>query len=89
MILHAQQEGCPWDTFVDAAKGSLTNETFQLEATKLGAALLQQLGQDEEGRLKPHQATGMAGHSLCGVSPPRSLHQGVVRTGFLSAFIKS
>lgn len=49
-------------TFVDAAKGALADEALELKAAKFSAALLQQLRQDEEGRLEPHQAAGMARH---------------------------
>lgn len=35
-------------TFVNAAKGALANKAQQLKAAKFRAALLQQLGQDEE-----------------------------------------
>ncbi len=67
-------------TFVDAAKGALANEAFQLKAAELGTSLLQQLRQNEEGRLEPHQAAGVTRHPLCGIGPPRSLHHGVVKS---------
>ena len=68
----------PW-TFVDAAKGALADKPFQLKAAKLGAALLQQLWQDEKGRLEPHEAAGVAGHPLCGAGPPGTLHHRLLR----------
>ena len=65
VLLSCKAQSRGLHTFVHAAKGALADEALELKAAKFSAALLQQLWQDEEGRLKPHQVAGMARHP-CG-----------------------